>query len=165
MRHSVPGPPSFPPPWAPRAPALPQPTPTRFRAPGAGLRPVDRVAARINGDVPCLKVWWIDAGDACTVTVSGEIDCQTATGFQEVLLEIIARPFAPGDVVVDLSRVRFLGAAGLTTLVLAHRIAEKEGRVLLIRCGTARAVIRSLQITGLWDALHVIERQGFEGNR
>lgn len=160
----LPVPPSFPPGWGPRAPALSQPAPTRFAAPGAARRPVDRGAVPATGDIPCLKVWWVDAGDTCTVTVSGEIDSQTAPGLQEALFEIIDRPSRCGDIVVDLSRVTFLGAAGLTALALAHRVAEKEDRVLFIRCGGARAVVRPLRITGLWDALHVVERRGFEGN-
>jgi anti-sigma B factor antagonist len=94
--------------------------------------------------------------------VSGEVDSLTAPGLQEVLLEVLDRPQPPGGVVLDLSRVTFLGAVGLTVLAVGHHLAENAGGVLRIRCGSSRAVIRSLQATGLWDVLHVVEREGAE---
>ena len=106
-----------------------------------------------------MHVWSLDAADACTVTVSGEVDCLTAPDFRQVLLDVLSRPDAPRRVVVDLCGVTFLGAAGLTVLASAHRVAESAGRVLRIRCGTARAAIRPLQITGLWDVLPIVEQE------
>jgi anti-sigma B factor antagonist len=106
-----------------------------------------------------LEVWSLDAADACTVTVSGEVDCVTAPDFQQVLLDVLSRPDAPRRVLVDLRGVTFLGAAGLTVLALAHRTAQVSGQVFRIRCGTARAAIRPLQITGLWNILAVVEQE------
>ena len=98
------------------------------------------------------------AAGTCTVTVSGEVDCLTAPGLQEALLDVLDRPHPSGGVVVDLRGVTFLDAAGLTVLVVGHHRAEQTGRVLRIRCGTARAVVRPLQLTGLWRTLHIVER-------
>jgi anti-sigma B factor antagonist len=109
-----------------------------------------------------MQVRSLTAADRCTVTVSGEIDSSTAPGLQEVLLDVLDRPQSSGDVVVDLSRVTFLGAVGLTVLAVGHHLAENTGGVLRIRCGSSRAVIRPLQVTGMWDVLHVVEREGPE---
>jgi anti-sigma B factor antagonist len=97
--------------------------------------------------------------------VSGEVDFLTAPGLREGLLDVLGRPDLPGEVVVDLSRVTFLSVAGLAALAIAHDAADSAGQVLRIRCGTARAVIRPLQITGLWNAFDVVERRKSKGAR
>ena len=105
------------------------------------------------------------AAEAITVIVSGVVDCLTAPDVQEVLLDVLDRPERFGGVVVDLRGVTFLDAAGLTVLAVAHNRAEQAGSVLQIRCGTARAVIRPLQLTGLWTTLHIIERESADDDR
>jgi anti-sigma B factor antagonist len=116
-------------------------------------------------DGPGLDVRSRTSAGVCTITVSGEVDCFTAPGLRKVLRAALGRSDLPDEVVVDLHRVTFLDAAGLTALAVAHRRADRVGRALHIRCGTARAVIRPLQITGLWNALNVIEQQQIEGHR
>jgi anti-sigma B factor antagonist len=165
VSHSVPLPQSLPPLWPPREPTVSQPARTGPSSSGAGQRSGDRqrwdgrVAVPDRPDIPCLQVWSITATDACTVAVSGEIDSLTAPGLQEVLLDVLDPPHVPGGVVLDLRRVTFLSAAGLTVLAVGHHLAENTGGVLRIRCGTTFAVIRPLRLTGLWTALHIIERE------
>jgi anti-sigma B factor antagonist len=58
------------------------------------------------------------------------------------------------EIVVDLSGVTFLDSAGLCVLAAAHR--RLKGRNVRLRVlATSRAVIRPLQITGLWELLRV----------
>jgi anti-sigma B factor antagonist len=104
-----------------------------------------------------LDVRPVVSAGACTVVVAGEVDHLTAPHLREALLGVLCRPHLPRDVVVDLSRVTHLGAAGLTALAVAHRAAADGGRVLHVCCGTARAVIRPLQVTGLWQVLTTAE--------
>lgn len=106
---------------------------------------------------PYLDVRPVVSADACTVVVTGEVDHLTAPCLREALLGVLGRPHLPRDVVVDLSRVTHLAAAGLTALAIAHRAAADGGRVLHLRCGTARAVIRPLQVTGLWQTFDTAE--------
>jgi anti-sigma B factor antagonist len=94
--------------------------------------------------------------DRCVVTVHGEVDSSTGPGLRECLLEVLDRPGTTA-VEVDLSHVTFLDSAGLSALATAHRAAVATGRVLRVRCGTARAVVRPLQITGLWDVFTVVD--------
>ena len=96
------------------------------------------------------------SSEGCTVTVVGEVDSTTAPGLRNCLLEALSRPGAT-SVEVDLSRVTFLDSAGLSALAVAHRAAAATGRELRIRCGTARAVVRPLQITGLWDVFTIVQ--------
>ncbi|KQS69182.1 hypothetical protein ASG41_22165 [Modestobacter sp. Leaf380] len=92
------------------------------------------------------------AGEDLVVVVSGEVDSMTAPGLRESLAEVLARPGAV-RVVVDLAAVTFLDSAGLCALAAAHRDVRSTGRTLLLRAGDNRAVLRPLQITGLWDVL------------
>ncbi|MGY1841257.1 MULTISPECIES: STAS domain-containing protein [unclassified Modestobacter] len=115
--------------------------------------PVDIDPTRIDVTVHLAPV---PSAAGCTVTVSGEVDSTTAPGLRGALLEVLARPGL--DVVeLDLSGVTFLDSAGLSVLATAHRTALAAGRTLQMRCGTARAVVRPLQITGLWDVFTVVD--------
>ena len=96
------------------------------------------------------------SASGCTVTISGEVDSSTAPGLRNCLLEVIARP-GTSPIDVDLRGVTFLDSAGLSALATAHRAATAAGRTLRMRCGTARSVVRPLQITGLWSVFTVVD--------
>ncbi|GAB3360498.1 STAS domain-containing protein [Modestobacter lapidis] len=107
-------------------------------------------------DPDCIDVRLTTSADGCRITVVGEVDSSTAPGLRQCLLAALERPGA-APVEVDLSQVTFLDSAGLSALATAHRAAVGADRVLRVRCGTARAVVRPLQITGLWDIFTVVE--------
>jgi anti-sigma B factor antagonist len=103
-----------------------------------------------------VRVGMIDGG--CTVTVVGEVDTLGAPVLDGCLDELLAHPDVRA-IELDLSGVTFLDSAGLTVLACAHRTAQGAGRVLRMRCGTGRAVLRPLQITGLADVLTLVDAQ------
>ncbi|MCZ2861128.1 STAS domain-containing protein [Blastococcus sp. VKM Ac-2987] len=84
------------------------------------------------------------------LTAAGEIDCTSAPQVRVVLDRLLDA--APREVVVDLTAVTFLDSAGLCALAATHRRALADGGRLRVLAAT-RAVIRPLQITGLWDLL------------
>ena len=86
------------------------------------------------------------------LTVTGEVDSSTAPSLRTV----VDAAFAGGAraLTVDLDGVTFLDSAGLCVLAGAHRRAAEDGVVLRVVAST-RAVIRPLQITGLYDLLAV----------
>jgi anti-sigma B factor antagonist len=100
-------------------------------------------------------------GELATITVSGaapvfrviaagEIDASTAPALRDqltALLDDLAE-----DITVDLEAVTFLDSAGLCVLAAAHRRAGEQGGHLRV-VASGRAVVRPLQITGLWDLL------------
>jgi anti-sigma B factor antagonist len=92
----------------------------------------------------------------CTVTVRGDVDAGSAPGLRAHLLEVLGRP-GVATVHLDLTGVTFLDSAGLTTLVVAHQAAERGTQVLALRCGTSRAVLRPLAITGLSGVLTIVD--------
>ncbi|TYP82907.1 STAS domain-containing protein [Blastococcus xanthinilyticus] len=84
------------------------------------------------------------------VTVTGEVDCTSAPELRTLLDQLIAA--APAEIVVDLTGVTFLDSAGLCVLAATHRQAVAGGGRLRVLAAN-RAVVRPLQITGLWQLL------------
>jgi anti-sigma B factor antagonist len=86
------------------------------------------------------------------LTVTGEVDSSTAPSLRAV----VDTAFADGvrTLTVDLEGVTFLDSAGLCVLAGAHRRAAEDGVVFRVLAST-RAVVRPLQITGLYDLLAV----------
>jgi len=84
------------------------------------------------------------------VTAVGEVDSSSAPLLRAELES--ALDGGPRELVVDLDGVTFLDSAGLSVLAAAHRTASSRA-VRLRVLASGRAVIRPLQITGLWDLL------------
>ena len=96
----------------------------------------------------------VDDG-AVVVVVTGEVDILTAPRLRQAVVTALheagSRP-----VVVDLSRVELLDAAGLAALTRARQLATTTDTPLRLVVDHARPVIRPLQITGMdqWLELH-----------
>jgi anti-sigma B factor antagonist len=93
----------------------------------------------------------VGTGSTVRVIAVGEIDSTSAPALRQQLDTLL-----DGDVrefTVDLGRVTFLDSAGLCVLAAAHRRAlHQDVRMRVL--ASSRAVIRPLQITGLWELLH-----------
>ena len=84
------------------------------------------------------------------VTATGEVDSTSSSLLRQRLDDLL-----DGDVrefTVDLVGVTFLDSAGLSVLASAHRRAVRQG-VRMRVLASSRAVIRPLEITGLWQLL------------
>ena len=84
------------------------------------------------------------------LAVTGEVDSSSAPLLREQLDALFEGTLA--ELTIDLSAVTFLDSAGLCVLAAAHRRAGTEVRLRVL--ASSRAVIRPLQITGLWQLLH-----------
>jgi anti-sigma B factor antagonist len=94
------------------------------------------------------------------ISAVGEIDSTSAPVLRERLEAVLA-----GDVqqfVVDLVGVTFLDSAGLCVLAAAHRKAAAQGIGMQV-LAASRAVIRPLQITGLWSLLGATQVEAAAG--
>jgi anti-sigma B factor antagonist len=89
--------------------------------------------------------------------VDGELDLATAP-------VLAALPDGGGDVVVDVSRIRFVDSTGLSVLVQAHHAARSAGRRLVLVAPSLR-VRRLLQITGLDDVMTIVDGDDIDGSR
>ncbi|SDM74478.1 anti-anti-sigma factor [Geodermatophilus siccatus] len=88
------------------------------------------------------------------VEVIGEVDAYTAPAL-DVCLHSQARQRGVRVLVVDLSRVTFIGAAGVTVLAQADRRCRMRGARLVVHTGGRRRVLRPLQLTGFADRVAI----------
>jgi anti-sigma B factor antagonist len=89
-------------------------------------------------------------GPDAIVTAAGEIDSTSAPVLRERLESLLEDGVS--ELTVDLTAVTFLDSAGLCVLAAAHRRASRQDVSLRV-LASSRAVIRPLQITGLWNLL------------
>ena len=106
-------------------------------------------APALDSDLVTFDVTVTDSSAA--VRAVGEIDSTTAPLLNQRLDALLDTDVR--ELTVDLGRVTFLDSAGLCVLATAHRRAGRQD-VRLRVLATSRAVVRPLQITGLWDLLH-----------
>lgn len=92
------------------------------------------------------------------VIVRGELDQLTAPRLTELLVARLRGTLR--TLVVDLSEVDFLGAAGLSTLVYADLLARQVGVKMRVVTGDNRWASRPLSVTGLDERLTVDKTMG-----
>jgi anti-sigma B factor antagonist len=98
-----------------------------------------------------VRIEVLPQGSTVRLKVGGEIDSSSAPVLAQRLLDVLAGPLS--ELVVDLCDVTFLDSAGLSVLASAHRRAvEKQASMHVL--ASSRAVVRPLQITGLWQLLN-----------
>lgn len=85
--------------------------------------------------------------------VSGELDTSSADELARPLQEHLAEDVRA--VVVDLGGVRFLGSAGLESLVVGRQRASERG-IPLVLVATSRATQRPIEATGLNSVFTVV---------
>ena len=91
-----------------------------------------------------------DSGPTVLVTAAGEIDSTSSPVLRQRLDDLLDGEAR--ELTVDLGGVTFLDSAGLCVLASAHRRAVRQG-VRMRVLASSRAVIRPLEITGLWQLL------------
>ncbi len=115
---------------------------------GKHVRPLVRPRARL-----CAEK--VVEGRSVLVRVTGEVDNVTADTLSTTLADAELAVSPPAPVVVDLTGVTFLGAAGLSVLVDHHERCAALGSALLIVPGS-KAVRRAMTVTGLHARLALI---------
>lgn len=97
----------------------------------------------------------VGAENTTVVAVSGDLDLLTAGAFTADLVAML-HLCPTALVVLDLSRVRFLAAAGLSALMAARDTARSHGITVRL-VATQRAVLRPLEITALNAELPIFD--------
>lgn len=92
------------------------------------------------------------AADGTTLLhVRGEIDVSTSPELLAAVVNEVTRR-RPPRLVVDMMHVTFLDSTGLTTLLSAHRAAQRLGTSLVVRDPSA-FVQQQLRVAGIYDIL------------
>ncbi|NUT51491.1 MAG: STAS domain-containing protein [Saccharothrix sp.] len=101
--------------------------------------------ASTDGGTPLLSFDVTTRGDSRVIVCRGELD--TASG--KALVGEVARQCEHGTrlVVVDLSEITSVGAAGINALIAAHRAASATGS-RMVAAGGPRCVRRTVDLTG-----------------
>ena len=94
----------------------------------------------------------VHATEACVVTLGSHLDGRNVAQVRATVNAVLAE--ATGDVVLDLTHLELIDAAGLGMLTAAHLRAERAGvRLVLKNC--SREVRRVLAVTRLNRLLRV----------
>jgi anti-sigma B factor antagonist len=101
-------------------------------------------------------------GHGAVVTAVGEIDSTSAPVLRERLEALLEGEVT--EFTVDLTAVTFLDSAGLCVLAAAHRSAARQDVTMRV-LASSRAVIRPLQITGLWNLLRAEQIEAGDAGR
>jgi anti-sigma B factor antagonist len=101
----------------------------------------DLVRIEVSGSAPAVRV-----------VADGEIDSTSAPVLRERLSGLLDDGVT--DLSVDLTSVSFRDSAGLCVLAATYRRMSAENQRMRV-LASSRAVIRPLQITGLYDLLQV----------
>jgi anti-anti-sigma factor len=105
----------------------------------------------LNHVPPQAEIVDYGGGDACGLTVRGEIDVATSPQLKRALDQAIRE--RTGAVVLDLSDLRFLDITGLKLMLAARAALAREARSLAIVCppGPVRRVMEIIGVDeGLW---------------
>lgn len=97
-----------------------------------------------------VRIDVVAQGTAVQLNAAGEIDSSSAPVLEQRLEAVLAGELE--RLTIDLRDVSFLDSAGLCVLAAAHKRAG-EKQIPLRVLASSRAVIRPLQITGLWQLL------------
>jgi anti-sigma B factor antagonist len=97
-----------------------------------------------------LRIDVHDSGPTVLVAATGEVDSTSSALLRQRLDDLLDGNLR--EFTVDLVGVTFLDSAGLSVLASAHRRAVRQG-VRMRVLASSRAVIRPLEITGLWQLL------------
>jgi anti-sigma B factor antagonist len=116
------------------------------------MRSGERVQSLLRPRAARLRVEHVVEGRLVLVRVEGEVDNVTAGTLSATLADAAVAVSPPAPVVVDLTGVSFLGAAGLSVLVEHHERCQALGGALLIVPGS-KAVRRAMALTGLHTRL------------
>jgi anti-sigma B factor antagonist len=108
-------------------------------------------AASIDPSISDLVTIQVSSLDgAVRLTADGEVDSSSAPLLRAEIDAVLDT--CPAELVIDLDGVTFLDSAGLSVLAGTHRRTAAAG-VRLRVLASSRAVIRPMQITGLWGLL------------
>jgi anti-sigma B factor antagonist len=98
-----------------------------------------------------------ERAQALVVTVAGEIDRSTVERVRAAVDAGLDQLHAGVVLIVDLTNVTFLESAGLQALVDVTETAQERGAPLRIVVGHSRAVLRTIQLTGLTEVLPLFD--------
>lgn len=99
-----------------------------------------------------LDIGFEEIGDCFVVSAKGELNAQSCTGLQTLLMDEISK--GRNNVVIRLDELSFVASAGLRVLlIVARRMAATRGRVGFVEGSTE--IMEVLEISGVKSLIPV----------
>lgn len=108
-----------------------------------------RTISPLTTTLPGIELKEARLGSAIVITVGGCVDMRTAAELTTAIDRACAQ-HAPGGVIVDLTGVRFLAAAGINSLLAAHWGSAADGFGVV---ATGPVTHRPIAVLGLHDEM------------
>jgi len=110
--------------------------------------------SRATQDIHRLQLRKETRGGSIILHAYGDVDIATIAALADNLTTAERTVTPPSPVILDLSQIVFLSAAGLATLVEHTRRCTRQGTPLRV-VADQYAVLRPIQLTGLSDTLNL----------
>jgi anti-anti-sigma factor len=98
-------------------------------------------------------------GDVARLTLTGELTGFARRPLMRVLTDLLLQVQTLHRVELDLHGVTFMNSAGLAVLVQALRMTSPRA-IELVLVGAPSAVVRPLQLSGLWHRFAMVDPHG-----
>ena len=98
-------------------------------------------------------------GDTARLTLTGELTGFARRPLMRVLTDLLLQVQTLRRVELDLHGVTFMNSAGLAVLVQALRMTSPRA-IELVLVGAPSAVVRPLQLSGLWHRFTAVDSPG-----
>ena len=95
-------------------------------------------------------------GDVARMSLAGELTGAARRPLMRVLTDLLLQVHSLHRVELDLSGVTFMNSAGMAVLVQALRMTAPRA-IELVLVGPTAAVIRPLQLSGLWHRFTMVD--------
>lgn len=113
------------------------------------------------GGEPEPEVRTVATGDVVSLALDGELTDTARRPLVRVLTEVMLSGAPLRRVELQLGGVRFMNSAGMAVLVQLQRLAAPRGvEVALVT--PSSAVVRPLQLSGLWLRFPIVDENGDE---
>jgi anti-anti-sigma factor len=103
-------------------------------------------------------------GDAARLTVSGELTDAARRPLVREVTDLLLAQSSLRRIDLDLREVAFVNSAGIAVLVQLHKLVAPRA-IELVLVAPPPAVVRPLQLTGLWHRFTVAEQPGEDAPR
>lgn len=103
---------------------------------------------------PCVSTGVVHRADITAIAVTGDVDVGTVALLERHITSALKHQ--PRRLVIDLSGVSFLSAAGVNLLIQVREIASAQDCLLFLRGSGRRPVmlaLRALRVEGLFTTL------------
>ena len=123
------------------------------------MRGVEERTSGAGGEAAGPEVTTLLDGDTARITVTGELSDAARRPLVRSLTDLLLGSHTLRRVELELAGVLFMNSAGMAVLVQMQRLGQPRN-VPIVLVDPTPAVVRPLQLSGLWHRFAIEERTG-----